>query len=101
MVFSVSVALLDTTKGPKNLEIGFMLPNRSAGARGVGKSGISNPISFSLVPGRRILFFPPWFDGLKNTKFRLPIPVVYWPEKRHFRPPHPSGMLVLASMPRV
>ena len=55
---------------PRSLEIGFMLPNRSAGAWRFWKLGyLSNPISFSLLPGRPFLFSPPSWHGPKNTKF--------------------------------
>ncbi len=49
-------------------------------------ASISNSISFSLLPGRPILSFPPWYGGLKNTKIPLRITMVWWPQKRHFGP---------------
>ena len=79
----------------QTLEIGLMLPNRSAGARGFGNSGrtLSLSLCFPAVQScsfphvvmasktRKFRFQSPCYDGLKNTIFDPLTPMVcsFWP----------------------
>ena len=67
----------------QTLEIGFMLPNRSAGAGGFGKSGIS--LSLSLEPYLFLFAFRPSFPVLS--------PILAWPQKHENSVPIPANRL--------
>ena len=77
--------------------IEFMLPKRSACASRFWKLGyLSNSISFSLLPGRPILFSPPPWHGLKTRNFSFQTPSWHG-LKTVISTPNPKYRLVLAT----
>ena len=90
---------------PQTLQIGFMLPNRSAGASRFWKLGylsLSRALSLSSSYfSKSCNFNPHGMMAAKNNKIPILIRMLQRPQNTYFRPPNLHARLVLSRMPSV